>query len=894
MSDYANIPAEKQRREQWLFWNASADRPRKPLSSPAARSGCSWSDPDEWLAFDDAVEQAEKVPQAGIGYVNAADNDDYVRGIYGVIDLDGVCVDDHGEPKDWVPSLQPFFDHDAYIEWSPSGHGLHIPIAGIEVPSWWSDQHFSDDEHEGVEVLTNKFATYTGDTLRGCGGDCVEYGPWLDEWLREAYKAVTGEDPLAGEERDTEAEIGADDPTVDSDAPDEEWLTEDVAERALEAIDADCAYETWRDIGMALANHFGTSRGGSLFTSWSRGGSKWDSDAEQQAERIIDDASGYNYDAATLVYHAKRNGWDPSEAAREELSARSDGGAATAEAGSASSEGTASPPEPDVGERTFAEDVQAIIAAYENDDIKLNRCRQRISEAFTHHYDFVYPEEEVRGWRAALYVYNPDAGIYERRGERFVEKHLERTAGAWVNNTRKNEIVAKIKRRSIARGERFRTEPERLVVANGILDLHTGTLDEWTPVEYHRTRLDVRWDPDAGDPDAVDAFLNDIVEPGDVPTLYRLIAHTLYKEYIAEKAAILIGSGQNGKSVFLDFVEQFIGRHNVAHRELQDFATDDYAANNLRGKLANLATEIGEQELRQTTAFKKLTGRDTLDAPVKYESPVTFENYASLMFSTNEMPVFGQDNRAIWRRWVYVDFPYTFDERDPEAKDPEPKGDLLRRLTTDEQLEALLVRCQQEIQRWHDDPSEAFFADAMPPEEVREKMKKAAEPVYFFASACLDAGDVDDVAVPKPLVRRCYREFASAEDLPTIPENEFGGRLLALRDLTIEATERRFDGQRQRAYAGITLSPRGRQLLGLDGPDSDDQAQVDDREQATAVVLSEAREMLEANDREPIPRSGLVWRVAGDIGKATAENAVDELIETGRLLDLDDDHLTTK
>lgn len=890
MSDYDNIPVELQERQQWLFWNASADRPRKPLASPAARSGCSWSDPDEWVGFETAVERADKVPQAGIGYVNAADNDDYARGLYGVIDLDGVCEDDHGTPKDWVPSLQPFFDREAYIEWSPSGHGLHIPIVGLDVPEWWSDQHFSDEEHEGVEVLTNKFATFTGDHLRGCGGGVAAYGAWLDEWLREAYKAVTGEDPLADSESD-EDEIAAD-PTTDGDVPDEEWLTEEVAEDALEAISPDCSYETWRDIGMALATHFGRARGKSLFTSWSRRGSKWDSDAEDQAERIVDDASEYNYDAATLVYHAKRNGWDPSAAAREALSARSDGGAAT-ESGGSDAGGTDSPPELDL-EADFEEDVQAVVAAYQNDDITLSRCRQRIAEAFTYHHDFVFPEEEVRGWREALYVYNPDSGIYERRGERFVEKHLERVAGAWVNNTRKNEVVSKIKRRSIARGERFETDPERLVVANGILDLHTGELDEWTPVEYHRTRIDIGWNPDAGEPTAVDEFLHDIVDDADVVTLYRLIAHTLYKEYLAEKAAILIGNGENGKSVFLDFVERFIGRHNVAHRELQDFSTDDYAANNLRGKLANLATEIGEQELKQTTAFKKLTGRDTMDAPVKYESPVTFENHATLMFSTNEMPVFSQDNRAIWRRWVYVDFPYTFDSRDADAKDPVEKSTLLRRLTTDDQLEALLVRCQQEIQRWHES-EEDFFADAMAPEAVREKMKKAAEPVYFFASTCLQQGDVDEDAVPKPLVRRCYREFAREEDLPTIPENEFGGRLLALRDLTMESTQRRVENERQRVYAGITLTSRGRQLVGADATDDEAQSEVDDdRDQATHVVLEEARAMLEENGGEPIPRSGLVWRVAGDIGKATGENAVDELIETGRLLDLDGEHLTTE
>ncbi|RAW44078.1 hypothetical protein DQW50_16270 [Halorubrum sp. 48-1-W] len=311
---FKNIPAELRERDQWLYWNASNDTPRAPLDSPAATYGCSWSDPETWMALDEVAEQAAATPDAGIGYVNAADNDDYARGLYGVIDLDGVVGDD-GHPKDWVPSLQPFFDRDAYTEWSPSGEGIHIPVVGIDTPEWWTDEHFSDEEHEGVEVLTNKFSTYTGDKMRGAGDEVVEAGDWLTEWLREAYKAVTGEDPVD----DRQQEI-ADSVADGSDTPDEEWFTPDVAEEALDHIDPDSAYSVWRDVGMALVNRFGSS-GQRLFESWSRRGSKWDSDAERQAERIADDAGNYQYDAGTIIHYAQEGGWDASAAAREQLGA---------------------------------------------------------------------------------------------------------------------------------------------------------------------------------------------------------------------------------------------------------------------------------------------------------------------------------------------------------------------------------------------------------------------------------------------------------------------------------------------------------------------------------------------------------------------------------------------
>ncbi|ELY76794.1 hypothetical protein C486_17582, partial [Natrinema gari JCM 14663] len=217
-----------------------------------------------------------------------------------------------------MPSLQPFFDRGAYIEFSPSGGGIHIPIAGFEVPEWWADQHFSAEEHEGVEALTNKFCTFTGDTLKNAGEDVVDYGEWLDEWLLEAYKAITGEDPLENDS-EIEPEDAPDSSSAGQPGDRDEWMPAEIAEEALDHINPDVTYTTWRDIGMGLVNHFGKTTGGSLFKQWSRSGTKWDSDAESQADRVINDASDWNYGIGTVIKHASSNGWDASAAAREAM-----------------------------------------------------------------------------------------------------------------------------------------------------------------------------------------------------------------------------------------------------------------------------------------------------------------------------------------------------------------------------------------------------------------------------------------------------------------------------------------------------------------------------------------------------------------------------------------------
>jgi len=825
-----------------------------------------------------------------------------------------------------------------YAEISQSGEGIHqflygsIPGGLAKFLRHIDDEPFVGEERPMLEMYASgRLTAMTGQHVAGTARDLVEGQDLIDDLC---WQFGTADNNSPGTPTDPFGRTSEDATAGERETPSHEAVGEALREAAAyDGADPDGweIPEAWSTRYAAVIRGRERAADGGLtgIANWELNGYAGalgyhdgrdledviadldavcdDSGVEREARQAYRKAAAGNYEApaaATLASrgllpesYAEPRGWTPQyDVINEET-----GEQATAAAGASQTDGgveaasAATAPGPDDPRSAFErleDDVHSAIAAVSGDNEMTKRtARHRIAEAFVTHYDFVHPEEDVRGWRNVLYIYDQEAGVYEPRGQAFIEQLLERTAGDFVSNQVTNEIIGKVRRMTTARGDQFERDPERIVVENGILNLHTGELTEHTPAEYHRQRLDVAWRPGAGEPAAIDEFLHEIVDDSDVITLYRLIAHTLYKSCIAEKAAILIGSGQNGKSVFIDLIEQFLGPWNVSHRELQDFNDDNFAANNLEGKLANLATEIGEQELADTTTFKKLTGQDTIDAPVKFEKPVRFENYATMMFATNNMPVFGQDNHAIWRRWVFVNFPYTFSADDPEAKDPEPRSQLLGRITAEAELEALLVRCQQEIERWHQDPQEQFFADSMGPDEVRDRMKKAAEPVYNFATTCLDPGD--DVFVEKSVARAAYRAYADEEDLPTVPENEFGKRLVGLRDFAIEATQRRVDGSRPWVYSGVELSARGRQVLGVDEPEDNDQEQIDDAPQATRVVLEQLREMVEENDGEPVPRDGIEWACAGDVGKTTAANALDELKTRGEVFVSDDGVLPT-
>ncbi|MFB6198248.1 MAG: hypothetical protein ABEI52_08290, partial [Halobacteriaceae archaeon] len=201
MSDFEAIPTELKERPQWMLWSETSDPPKAPLGKegyPVDRT-----DPMNWLSFEEAKELAENNDEFdGVGFV-IVENDPYIG-----LDLDGVLEEPHEEkPKDWVPGLG--FLAGTWAEYSGSGTGIHVFTKGDRLPEWWSDAHFSDAEHEGVEAYTDWFFALTGEAVDFAADTINEID--IEPFLSAAYEAIKGEPPaLPGKEStpDSDVDIG--------------------------------------------------------------------------------------------------------------------------------------------------------------------------------------------------------------------------------------------------------------------------------------------------------------------------------------------------------------------------------------------------------------------------------------------------------------------------------------------------------------------------------------------------------------------------------------------------------------------------------------------------------------------------------------------------------------
>ena len=99
--------------------------------------------------------------------------------------------------------------------------------------------------------------------------------------------------------------------------------------------------------------------------------------------------------------------------------------------------------------------------------------------------------------------------------------------------------------------------------------------------------------------------------------------------------AMLVGEGDNGKSVFLVVLRAILGQRNVAAVPLDEIVRNRFAAYGLYGKFANLVGDQGYLEAHDEGRLKALTGGDLVCFEGKGKEPFYAPNTAKMVFGCN-------------------------------------------------------------------------------------------------------------------------------------------------------------------------------------------------------------------------------------------------------------------
>ena len=372
---------------------------------------------------------------------------------------------------------------------------------------------------------------------------------------------------------------------------------------------------------------------------------------------------------------------------------------------------------------------------------------KRLGDAIMERHHLKYAAE-------VLWVYRD--GVYRSGGEQSVKAEAQALLGEQRTEGHIQETLRYIEVATAA------TMPEPnldfINVKNGRLEWQTKTLHLHSPEHFEVVQLPMDFDSSACCP-TFEQYLETTLTPEVARLAEEVIGDCLIPDTRHEKAAMLTGEGENGKSVFIDLVTAILGQDNVSHVALQDLEENRFRAAELFGKLGNFFADLDSRTLRSSSMFKTLVTGDPITAERKFGQPFTFRNYARLIFSCNKIPESRDRTYAFYRRWLVIPFEKTFAGKEA---DKELRAKLYR------ELSGILNRALEGLGRLH--TNQAFTV----PKAVQDAIdayKRENNTVASFAAECLTENPLGHIT--KKWLYQQYRGWCQLQKLHAVRQVEF-------------------------------------------------------------------------------------------------------------------------
>ncbi|MCK4619353.1 MAG: toprim domain-containing protein, partial [Desulfobacterales bacterium] len=322
-----------------------------------------------------------------------------------------------------------------------------------------------------------------------------------------------------------------------------------------------------------------------------------------------------------------------------------------------------------------------------------------------------------------FWFYNKDIGLWTENAEQILEFALRKglLPEKYLSRYYVREVLSDTKSLVFDLAKPAEPAPELIPFKNGIFNLSRDNLEAYKPELFFTNQLPVKYKPDASCP-LIDQIFSELVADPDI--LFELCAYCLCRSYQYAKWFFLYGSGGNGKSLFTNILAMMLGHENVKSLTPHDLQNNRFASAGLFGKLANIAGEISYQKLEKTDVLKRLVGGDLIRGERKFKDAFYFQNYAKLIFNTNELPKTYDQTRAFYRRLYLVEFPNRFEGKLEDKS-------LISKITKKE-LEGLTVKSLKYLKAFID--RGYYFASDASVEELQAKYTRLTNPLNVFLS----------------------------------------------------------------------------------------------------------------------------------------------------------------
>lgn len=277
------------------------------------------------------------------------------------------------------------------------------------------------------------------------------------------------------------------------------------------------------------------------------------------------------------------------------------------------------------------------------------------------------------------YEYSPNYGIYIKREEvemqKIISNFIDSTDEYNIEWDLQNiDAICRHAKLLIPYADDLGTDKEHIVMKNGVYDLKSNTLLEFSPKYRAITALDFPYDETATC-SRFDRYITEVSSSETMQkTLYEVLGTVVSGEIAHNRIILLNGQGSNGKSVFVNVLSRLVGISNITHTSVSvingtnAFARCDLATSRLN-VLHELENGMTLEKLFDANVKKAISG-EPLEAEVKYGNRFSFIPRFNMVIATNRLPEIGEEppSRAIKRRYLILNWEHEFSEKEIDRK----------------------------------------------------------------------------------------------------------------------------------------------------------------------------------------------------------------------------------
>ena len=212
-----------------------------------------------------------------------------------------------------------------------------------------------------------------------------------------------------------------------------------------------------------------------------------------------------------------------------------------------------------------------------------------------------------------------------------------------------------------------------LICNNGVLDLITCEFRPGKPSDMGTMSTGIDFPTDIENNQAstyfieIQEYLNKIFVDQELQEYFlNLCAECLTGQNTKEEFYIMTGSGSNGKSQILKFIDHTLGKYYYTFDNALLLNSNDNANNaspvvaGLKGKRFAITSEPDNKKPIKTDKVKELCGGDNLTGRHLHKDSITFSPQYKLFMACNDIPDMQSTDDGIWRRVRCIPFASKF------------------------------------------------------------------------------------------------------------------------------------------------------------------------------------------------------------------------------------------